>query len=438
MAATKLEEKFEINLMKGEITTIEDFAAGRKKDIIVSPRKGETKEQTVKAMIDKMGQLVTLQLQRQETDPVRAQLRFHIKGYERMTKNAVGTLNHIFAMMRHRLQIPSDATAEEIEKYTRKLGPTLIKEHAEILANQGSEDKPFHVLRSDVQRRFLQKYIKKDQDGKIINDEFEFFVIDTYIRLTQMQKFAETQVKSLLTKFNLWNYCLKQIPGLGPIAGGKLIAYLDVHKAQYPGSFIRYCGATVEADGKATSKRREHNVPHEYIDKEGRLAYKWGTGHNAEWKAWLIHVLIPGFIMKRKNGNLYAQVYDEKKVQYMNRADLMKDKNGKMVVDKAHINVMAYRYTLKIFLIDLWLFWAALEGKEVNRPYHDKLGYTHHKGKPNWLWMVERLGDPMSLREELYGVPAELPPKFKDEILDYLKNNPAYVKRHGHLARYLK
>jgi hypothetical protein len=39
---------------------------------------------------------------------------------------------------------------------------------------------------------------------------------------------------------------------------------------------------------------------------------------------------------------------------------------------------MAIRYTIKIFLQDLWLKWRELEGLPVSAPYHEAiLGHKH-------------------------------------------------------------
>jgi len=79
-------------------------------------------------------------------------------------------------------------------------------------------------------------------------------------------------------------------------------------------------------------------------------------------------VLSKSFIQSKSP---YKDIYDNIKHRLEHHADY-KD------VSKGHRDMMARRYMVKIFLIDLYVAWKEVEGLEAYPPYHvAKLGMTH-------------------------------------------------------------
>ena len=69
--------------------------------------------------------------------------------------------------------------------------------------------------------------------------------------------------------------------------------------------------------------------------------------------------------------NPYRKVYDD----YRNRLDNMPAHVDK---SKGHKHNMAIRYMIKMFIIDLYTNWKAIEGLPAFPPYHEaKLGLNH-------------------------------------------------------------
>lgn len=67
--------------------------------------------------------------------------------------------------------------------------------------------------------------------------------------------------------------------------------------------------------------------------------------------------------------------YDMQKFRLQNRPDLKE-------ASKGHIHMMAKRYMIKQFLVDLHKAWRPLVGLTTSEPYHiAKLHYKSHEGR---------------------------------------------------------
>jgi hypothetical protein len=87
-------------------------------------------------------------------------------------------------------------------------------------------------------------------------------------------------------------------------------------------------------------------------------------------KTKMIGVLGPSFL--RAKNEHYRKIYDDYKNRLLNREDLSDETAG-------HINNMAIRFMVKMFLADLWVVWRQLEGLPVTEPYAvAKLGMAPH------------------------------------------------------------
>jgi len=98
-----------------------------------------------------------------------------------------------------------------------------------------------------------------------------------------------------------------------------------------------------------------------------------------------------------KQGDLYRKLFDQFKAEYALREDLkaeqdlkkgkrVKIKNGETTETKGtgHINQMARRKMVKIFLQHLWITWRTMEKLPVSKPYAiDILGHSDYIEPPS-------------------------------------------------------
>ena len=204
--------------------------------------------------------------------------------------------------------------------------------------------------------------------SRLISSFTEFALVQLYLNLESTEKEIDARIKPWVDRHPLWKAFLKDTKGVGPTMAGVIISEFDIHKAKYASSLHAYSGHDVAKDGKGRSKRKEHLIDVEYIDKKGKKKTKKSITYNPFLKSKLMGVLSKSFIQSKSP---YKDIYDNYKHRLEHHL-VYKD------VSKGHRDMMARRYMIKIFLIDLYVAWKAVEGLEIHPPYHEaKLGITH-------------------------------------------------------------
>ena len=216
-------------------------------------------------------------------------------------------------------------------------------------------------------RRVLVAKITELESG-VITDQFEFALAAYYMTLLEREHDLEGSIKEMVEQFPLWEQFLSKVKGCGPLMSAVILSELDPYKARHVSSFWKYAGLDVAEDGKGRSKRAEHLVDVEYVNKRGEKAMKKSITYNPFLKAKLAGVLSGSFL---RCASPYSEVYYNYKARLENRPDLAE---ARPIVRHR----MALRYMMKMFLRDLWLAWREIEGLPVTADYAEsKLGIVH-------------------------------------------------------------
>lgn len=203
----------------------------------------------------------------------------------------------------------------------------------------------------------------------LISDSAELALIANYKYLLESENNLAKAIEKSVSVHPLWKAFLKHVRGVGPLMAGVIITTLDPHKANFPSSFWKYAGLDVAPDGRGRGRYQEHLVPRKYKGRDGEEHETLGLSFNPWLKSKLLGVLADSFIRSRSP---YRTVYDDYKNRLLNHP-AHKDKR------RIHIERMARRYMIKIFLKDLWIAWRELEGLPTHKPYHaEKLGRREH------------------------------------------------------------
>jgi transposase IS116/IS110/IS902 family protein len=182
------------------------------------------------------------------------------------------------------------------------------------------------------------------------------------------ERLAFRDVEVALAGMPVWDKYLKSVTGCGPAMAGVLLSTLDVRKAERPSQFWSYAGLDVAPDGRGRSRRKEHLVRREYVDRDGAVSERLGITFNPFLKTKL-RVLATSFM--RSGNPYYRAIYDGYKNRLEHRPD-WKDKTP------GHRHNAALRYMTKLFLVDLWREWRTLESLPVVGSYaEEKLGLDH-------------------------------------------------------------
>ena len=279
---------------------------------------------------------------------------------QQMLKAAV---NGFYSMQKTRIRVGNNIVANfkiKIGQEPSQSEDTLDADAKLLLANlRVSYKKITDGVTSMTPRRFKQ-------DG-LISEYSEFSLVQQYVDLYAAEKSAFRQIEYSINNFPIYRTFLEGVPGVGPTMAAVIISGFDIHKAEYPSSLHKYAGLDVP-DGKGRSRAKEHLVDWTYIDKDGKEQTKKGISFNPFLKTKLIGVLGSSFV---KTKGPYRDIYDN----YKHRITHMPAHSEK---SKAHLNNMAIRYTVKRFLIDLYVAWRKLEGLPVADEYSKgKLGINH-------------------------------------------------------------
>jgi hypothetical protein len=181
---------------------------------------------------------------------------------------------------------------------------------------------------------------------------------------------------------------------VGPAMAGILITYFNPHKAERPSQFWKYAGLDVGPDGLGRSRRKEHLVEVEYLDREGKVQTKMGLTYNPFLKTKLSKVLTTSFLRATNPGSRWRKVYDNYKHRISTDPKRVKLSVGEWKKRReagedtrdlwppGRIHNASLRYMLKMFLAEYWTSWRKLEGLPVVASYHEAvMGHVHHEEK---------------------------------------------------------
>lgn len=153
------------------------------------------------------------------------------------------------------------------------------------------------------------------------------------------------------------------IVGIGPITVAYLVAYVDIHKAQYASSLVSYVG----------------------FDKPSHERYTKGEAGGGN-KTLRTVLYTTATSIEKNVKSPYRVVYENEKKKLAASQKITKSRNtqGKLIecmwkdAKPGHRRGAALRKLLKHFLADFWFVWRTLEGLETRPLYvEEKLG---HKG----------------------------------------------------------
>ncbi len=179
-------------------------------------------------------------------------------------------------------------------------------------------------------------------------------------RFNELELEADKDIEALIGDWPIVQAMI-QIRGVGKLLAAKVIAMIDIDRADTVSALWRYAGYGV-VDGE-----RERPVKGEKLHYNIRLkttCYLIGTS-----------------FLRLKSP--YADVYYAAKEYYQaNRADWT----------KLHIHRAAMRKMIKVWLSHLWQVWREMEGLPTPDLYvMEKMGHTHYKSPSEFGW-IEALG----------------------------------------------
>ena len=165
----------------------------------------------------------------------------------------------------------------------------------------------------------------------------DFYAIECEIAKTLEQSVREHIMYS-------W---LKEVKGIGPIMSAALVCTIDITKAEHASSLWKYAGL---APGQKRVK-----------------------GQKLDWNPFLKKTcwLIGKSFVKTKGE--YRGIYDTSKKFYQKKFPKEVKEGNRVMYTKGHIDAMARRRTVKLFLSAFWAEWRKLEDLPVSEPFAHRI-----------------------------------------------------------------
>ena len=267
----------------------------------------------------------------------------------------------------------------------------------ELLGDLGSADKEESKAARKWMNRIMKDY-KKVTDGVldklpsmkefepkgIITNYAEAQLICIYQQLVEQELACFKIVEGMLKDIPIWTEFLEKVPGCGVRMAACILADLDPYKAPNASSFWSYTGNDVWIDpvtglGEGRSRKKRHCVMVEYV--KGKKHQKAGETPKTDWRLSVtyntglktkLNGVLSGCLLRAKGESIYKNAYYGYKNRLQHRPDCADKTAG-------HIDAMAKRYMVKIFLLELWKEWRTLLGLPTPDPYAvAKLGMRPH------------------------------------------------------------
>lgn len=151
---------------------------------------------------------------------------------------------------------------------------------------------------------------------------------------------------------------LIEIRGIGDIMAARLLAEIDINRADTVSSLWKYSGYGVNAEGKRDRPVKGQKLPY---NKELKIA---------------VRLCVESFI---KSKSPYANIYYVEKEKWMARPDMT----------KMHAHNAAIGKTAKVFLAHLWHVWRVVDGLPVRDVFAvGQMGHSHYITPEEYGWDV--------------------------------------------------
>jgi hypothetical protein len=229
----------------------------------------------------------------------------------------------------------------------------------------------------------------------VISDFAELVLVHQYTALEREERAQFRFIGEELEAVPIFTEWLDKQRGIGPAMGAVLVTYFDIHKAERPSQFWALAGLDVASgiasdpnNKLARSRRKEHLVEREYVDRHGKTKRKMSTTFDPWLQSRLLGVLGASLL---RSGSSYRKYYDE----YKHRIETDPARRKGTLADKKRewdagnetesiwhplrIHRAAQRKMVKEFVADFWRAWREIEGLPVVPRYHEAvLGHNHH------------------------------------------------------------
>lgn len=176
----------------------------------------------------------------------------------------------------------------------------------------------------------------------------------------------------------------EKVYGIGPVITAGLVAHIDIKKAKTAGAIWRYAGLDPTSKWEKGTKRPWNaslktlcwKVGQSFMKFSGKDECFYGKLYKSQ-KEFLVNKNLEGGFKDLANTVTTSKNFKNKEV-------LTKYKSG--ILPDGHVDAMARRWVVKLFLSNVHELWCKVEGIDCPKPYSmAHLGHVHHIIQPDLL-----------------------------------------------------
>lgn len=253
--------------------------------------------------------------------------------------------------------------------------------------------KKISSLTKDEVRYIVDYYYMIQENRKRSSNQMSAFSKDNephelFTYLNDQTNILEDQIKKAMdawTDSYLISRIVKEkVYGIGPVIAAGLVAHIDIKKAKTAGAIWRYAGLDPTSKWEKGQKRPWNASLKTLCWKVGQSFMKF-SGKDDCFYGKLYKAHKEQLVKKNLEGGFkdWAETTLNSK-NFKNKEVIAKYKGG--VLPDGHVDAMARRWVVKLFLSNLHELWCKVEGIDCPKPYvMEHLGHVHHIIQPDLL-----------------------------------------------------
>lgn len=242
--------------------------------------------------------------------------------------------------------------------------------------------------------RAIRKGATFPGDG-LLTDKAEYTLAQTYFMLLDREE-ATFKLFDTIVESHPMGPWFESVRGVGSAIAAIMLSQIDMDRTPNLGNLYAYCGldvvvaekkdeetGEVQLVGEARSRKAHHLVERQYVDKKGKESTRKSITYNEFLHTKLLGVTADCLI--KGSGYFKSEVYNNYKFRLLNMPEHKRK-------GEAHIEMMARRYMIKIFVMYFYEEYMCVLGREMPPLYHEKKLRLYHSG-PLFKGDVKRSAD---------------------------------------------
>lgn len=348
-------------------------------------------------------------------------LKSYLSQYDQLMKDRIATGNRLYAAFLKHMGIPSNTQPyahpviksllqldDQDEVDERKVLTEIIrglqKDYKKItyaVAESVFSDKDCKAFAkqkymytavaqmplSRLERELNELFLTRKDEYKWIRSISIYHYVRLFTQLVNLEKQQKSVISSFVRGYDIWNHYLKYVTGCAEVTAARLIAKINFDKISKVSQLHAFAGFDVVVDpetGEHQGRRNgfrslggrkmtHHLVTRVFKDSKGNVKESQVISYNPYVKVTMYNLFT--CFLKNKNP-FYLQIYQD----YKNRIIQRNEVNNEGLT-LFHINMMAFRYTMKMFLTDVMVHAKLMKkgGMEMAPPYSDS--YLKHTSR---------------------------------------------------------